>query len=316
MTLTTLQIKRLTKAHGRRVKFNEPMQRHTSLRVGGEAEAFVAPADVRELMQLLAFCRDNALPYLVIGAGTNLLVKDEGIKGLVIAMTKAMGAMETHKINSDEIQVNAMAGANLAGLCRLALAAGLAGANFAVGIPGTVGGAIRMNAGTAAGAMVDILTEVTVLLTDGTIRKIAAKDLCFCYRNLLWPMEFNQGPPSSQPIILDGRFRLYPDDPAAIKAEAKVLLTERKRKQPLNQPSAGCFFQNPPAGMPAGMLIEKAGLKGRQQGGAQVSPKHANFIVNTGKASAADILKLMEIVQEAVWKEFNIRLEPEVKIVG
>lgn len=316
MTFSALQKKWLTGAFGRRVKFEEPMKRHTSFKVGGAAEAFVIPASFSELVCLLAFSQENALPCMVIGSGTNLLVKDEGIRGLVIAMTKELGTMEREVNDNDEVFVNAMAGASLGMLCRFAVDSGLAGINFATGIPGTVGGAIRMNAGTASGAMGDILTEVTVMLPNGNVQRIAKEDLHLCYRGIVWPEEYNDRHFPFQPIILGGRFRLHSGDPELIKAEAKSLWSDRKRKQPTNLPSAGCFFRNPDDGMPAGMLIEKAGLKGRQAGGAQVSPKHANFIVNTGSASATDILKLMEIVQHTVFEEFNIRLEPEVKIVG
>ncbi|MFZ5570582.1 MAG: UDP-N-acetylmuramate dehydrogenase [Thermodesulfobacteriota bacterium] len=316
MGFSERQKKWLTGLVGPRAVFDEPMKRHTSFRVGGKAEALVIAADVSELVQLLSFSRDSGQPYFVIGAGTNLLVRDEGIRGLVIAVTKAMGKIDREPENGTDVIVNAMAGASLKSLCRYAADAGLSGINFATGIPGTVGGALRMNAGTTAGAVGDIVIGITALLPGGEIRMLTRESLGFAYRRMQWPAGCMGKESASPPIIIDARFRLVPGDSTAIKAEAKALWTERKRKQPLNRPSAGCIFKNPSPETPAGMLIEKAGLKGKQSGGARVSDLHANFIVNEGDASAADILRLMEIVQETVWKRYNIRLEPEVQIVG
>ncbi len=316
MTLYPRQKKWLTGLLGPRVKFDEPMKRHTSFRVGGNAEAVVIPSNIPELVNLLSFSRENGLPYTVIGAGTNLLVKDEGIRGLVIVVTKAMGTIERDPNSGDDVIVNAMAGASLRSLCRYAADSGLGGINFATGIPGTVGGAIHMNAGTATGEMGDILTEITVLSPDGEIRKFPNERLAFTYRKMHWPDECMDKDASLQPIIINACFRFFPGDPVAIKAEADELWQDRKRKQPMSLPSAGCIFKNPSRETPAGMLIEKAGLKGTQTGGARISSRHANFIVNGGDASAADILRLMEIVRDTVFKKFNIRLEPEVQIVG
>jgi UDP-N-acetylmuramate dehydrogenase len=187
--------------------------------------------------------------------------------------------------------------------------------NFALGIPGTVGGGILMNAGTGYGWIANVLDSIKVLLPTGEAQGISRKDLNFSYRKLTWDDEQVKMCQGSC-IILDGCFQLRPSDPQKIKKEAVTILADRKRKQPIRHPSAGCFFKNPPSGKTAGELIDLAGLKAKRIGGAVISSKHANFILNTGTASAADVLALMEHVQEKVFKTFNINLDPEVKIVG
>jgi len=297
------------------VKFDEAMSKHTSLRVGGPAEAFVDPENIEALKALVTWSWQKKIPYLIIGNGTNLLVKDSGINGVVIVLTKCLKTISQTDINTDWVIVTAMAGVRMQTLCSFALERGLEGMNFAIGIPGTVGGGIMMNAGTSYGSMESVLESINILLPTGQVHKIKKEKLDFAYRKLSWnkqKIDINRG----QQIVLDGCFRLHPSDPEKLKKEAKKILETRRQRQPTSLPSAGCFFKNPASGKTAGELIEAAGLKGKSIGGAKISSKHANFIINHHKASAADFLALMELVEETVLKMFNIDLKREVMVVG
>ena len=294
------------------VKFDEPMAKHTSLKVGGPAEAYVQPDDMEDLMMVVDWSMQNRIPFIVIGNGTNLLVTDNGIPGMVIALNKCLKNIRKAGERSDHTLVNAMAGAKLQSLCRYSIRQGLAGLNFALGIPGTVGGGVRMNAGTALGCMSDVLTAVTVLGSDGEVKRLGKESLHFSYRSLTVENTDNENPP----IILDGCFCLKKSTSDDLQQEAEEILKNRKKKEPLKYPNAGCVFKNPSPDRPAGRLIDQAGLKGRKIGGAQVAMKHANYIVNRGNASADDILSLMSLIRETVRQQHNIDLEPEVKIVG
>jgi len=297
------------------VRFDEPMSRHTSLKVGGPAEAFVTPATREDLQALIQWTGETGLPFLVIGDGTNLLVKDGGIAGIVVVLTKCLNQIAKTGSRDGAVMVRAMAGARLHRLCAFALAADLKGMNFALGIPGTVGGAIMMNAGTSHGWIEDVLEEITLLTPTGEARTVAKGRLDFSYRKLSLKNGIANLKPG-YPLIIDGLFCLFPADGKHLQREAQEILKKRRASQPTHLASAGCFFKNPAAGKPAGELIDRAGLKGKKIGGALISLKHANFIVNAGDASAGDILALMETAQTAVMKMFNIELEPEVKIVG
>ncbi len=298
----------LTKTFEQNVWFDQPMSRHTSLKVGGPADFFVAPSKIEDIQQLIEKAEDNHKPWLVIGCGTNLLVKDEGIRGLVITMKNMKQNIHTPDLSDDVAVISVLAGTRLGSLCRYAMDNGLSGMNFAIGIPGTVGGAIRMNAGTAKGDMATVVNHTTILNPLGSITEHSKNDMTFSYRKLrIKDVE--------QPVILEGTVTLKKGDPDTIKKEAKKFLAQRKKIQPLGA-SAGSFFKNPPSSYPAGKLIDMAGLKGQQMGGAKISEKHANFIMNTGSASADDILKLMALAQEKVFEKFNVALEPEVKIVN
>ena len=302
---------------GDSVKFDEPMSWHTSLRVGGPAEAYVAIKRCEDLVKLVNWSRKKGFPCLVVGDGTNFLVKDGGINGIVVTLTRAFKKIIQTDTEKDGVIVTAMAGVRMQTLCRFAVERGLGGMNFALGIPGTVGGGIMMNAGTVYGSMESVIDSINVLLPTGLIKKIKKKDLIFNYRKLSWNKEKNLAVGlEGKPIILEGCFCLHPSDPQRLKKEAKAILKLRKKTQPAGSPTAGCFFKNPATGKTAGELIELAGLKGEQKGGAKISCKHANFIINSGRASAADILALMKLVQERVSKIFSIDLETEVKIVG
>jgi UDP-N-acetylmuramate dehydrogenase len=305
----------LSSHFGSNVKFNEPMANHTSLRVGGPAEAYVVPENIESLKALIKWLWQKKLPYLIIGDGTNLLVKDNGITGIVIVLTKCLKTIAQTDTQADRVFVTAMAGARMRTLCRFAIERGLKGTNFAMGIPGTVGGAIMMNAGTSLGSVESVLESIKVLLPTGHSLRIKKEKLNFSYRKLSWneaQIDIGLG----QPIVLDGCFCLHPADPEKLKKEAQEILKARQKRHPYDVPSAGCFYKNPASDKTAGELIDLAGLKGKSIGGAEISSKHANFIINRQNASAADFLALMALVEETVLKMFNINLEREVKIVG
>jgi UDP-N-acetylmuramate dehydrogenase len=297
------------------VSFEEPMSKHTSLRIGGPAEIFAAPETIEDLRALINWSREKGLSYLVIGRGTNLLVKDAGIRGIVVKLTKCLNAIEQTETNTDGVFIKAMAGANLTSLCSYTLKRGLSGMNFSLGIPGTVGGGIIMNAGTAHGSMDSVLRSIDVLLPTGLMFCIERKFLDFAYRKLSWNPKLTDGH-ADQTIILNGCFSFCPSDPEKLKKAARKILKARHRKQPIGLPSAGCFFKNPASGPTAGQLIEMAGLKGKSVGGAEISSKHANFFINRCNASAADFLALIDLTEDVVSRKFNIHLEREVKIVG
>ncbi len=300
---------------GQNVKFDEPMSKHTYFRIGGPVDAFVVPQRRKDLIDLIIWAGQTQQPYIVIGDGSNLLVRDAGIRGLVIVLTKCLNKISGLDSGDDTTIICAMAGARLQALCKFAIESGLEGMNFAIGIPGTVGGGIMMNAGTAAGSMEDVLDSIEVLLPGGELLAIERGQLVFRYRNLSLKNVALNGD-LEKTIILEGRFQLRPSDARYLKKEAQEMWNKRRMAQPSNYASAGCFFKNPASGKTAGELIELAGLKGKRVGGAEVSSKHANFIINTDNATAADVMALMEIVQETVSQTFNIELKPEVKIVG
>lgn len=297
------------------VKFGEPMSQHTSLRVGGPSEAYVVPDSRQELIELVKWSCENCFPYLIVGEGTNLLVKDQGIPGIVIALRKCLDRISIRSEKANSVMVRAMAGARLSALCAFAIKKGLKGLNFALGIPGTVGAAIMMNAGTAYGWMASALNSVTLLLPSGDLQSVKREALKFSYRKLSWAPDDSRNN-LGRPVIIEGEFNLFPADPAQLKKEANTILKDRKKKQPTAMPNAGCFFKNPETGKTAGELIDLAGFKGQKLGDAEVSSRHANFIINRGNASAADIIALMELIQKTVKEKFNINMEAEVKIVG
>ncbi len=315
MALDSDSIKWLKSRFGNNVKFDEPMSKHTSLRVGGPAEAFVIPENIEALKDLVNWSWQKKIPCLTIGDGTNLLVRDGGINGIVIVLTNCLKTIAQTDFNTDGVIVNAMAGAGMLNLCFFALKRGLEGMNFAIGIPGTVGGGIMMNAGTSYGSVESVLESLNILLPTGQTLRIRKEKLDFAYRRLSLNKEqtYVHG---GQLVILDGCFRLHPSDPEKLKKEARKILKTRRQRQPIGLPSAGCFFKNPVSEKTAGELIELAGLKGKSIGGAEISSKHANFLINRHKASAADFLALMELVEDAVLKMFDIDLKREVKVVG
>lgn len=305
----------LTETFGPDVRFDEPMSRHTSLGVGGPADVYVAPKEKSGLVVLVRWLQENSLSYLIVGNGTNLLVLDNGIRGIVISMKHCLKDIQHTVLDRKNVLVTAGAAVRLNSLCKYATGNSFNGMNFALGIPGSVGGAIIMNAGTGHGSMADVITAVVVLSPGGEAVRIEKHALQFRYRGL----DLKERPEVAgmqTPIILEGEFRLSAADRHAIEKETSAIMQKRAAMQPLHQKSAGCFFKNPTIGKSAGELIDLAGLKGKRIGDAQVSTTHANFIINKNNATAADILALKNLIQKAVLTSFNISLEPEVKIVG
>jgi UDP-N-acetylmuramate dehydrogenase len=298
-----------------RVKFDEPMATHTSLKVGGPADAFITTENKEELADLIHWAWQSDLKWFVIGGGTNLLISDRGIRGIVIVLTKELEAVSEKPGNGNTYNFKAAAGVKLQSFCRITVEKGAKGMNFAIGIPGTIGGAIAMNAGTSLGSMKDVVEAVTFLLPDKKVVELKKDKLDFRCGGLALEHGVFENIEVS-PVILEGCFHLDRGNREAMKKDAEKIRSARRKSQPTSLPNAGCFFKNPVAGEPAGKLIELAGLKGRQVGGAQISEKHANFMVNTGNASAKDFLTLMETVKKKVFERFHIMLEPEVKIAG
>ena len=284
-----------------RVLENAPMSRYTTFRVGGPADALFLPASVEELRSALAAAEREGLPVCLIGNGSNLIVRDGGIRGLVIALGEPFSELRV-----EGAQVWAQAGARLSAVAAAAQRAGLAGLEFASGIPGTLGGGCAMNAGAYGGELKDVLLWADVLL-DGELRRLSRDEMEMGYRST---MPLRRGA-----IVLSACFELRRDDPEAIQERMRDLANRRREKQPLNLPSAGSTFKRP-EGHFAGALIEQCSLKGCRIGGAQVSEKHAGFIVNTGDATAADILRLIEHVQRVVQAQTGVLLETEVRILG
>ena len=278
---------------------NEPMKAHCSFRIGGPAEAFAEPADEAELAALWKYLRKIGAPAAVIGNGTNLLVHDEGVRGVVIRLGDRFSA-----IRRTPDGLSAEAGVTLARLATAAKEQGLAGLEFAHGIPGSLGGAVMMNAGAYGGEMKDVVTAVRYLDADGAVRETAEPG--FAYRRSRFT--------DSADVILGATVRLSEADPAAIHARMMELWAKRSASQPLDRPSAGSTFKRPAGGYAAAM-IEGAQLKGLRVGGAQVSETHAGFVINTGNASFADVAELMARIQDAVQAAYGVHLEPEVKIL-
>ena len=284
-----------------RVKLDQPMDRYTTFRIGGPADVMFFPETPQEILVAQALATESGVPVTVIGCGSNLLVSDAGIRGLVIALGKPFSRIEVRG-NA----IFAQAGARLSAVANAALAHGLTGLEFASGIPGSVGGGAYMNAGAYGGQLSDVLTEVE-LLRDGMAVRVPASEMDFGYRHSA-AME-------SGALITGAAFCLQPGDPAEIRARMDDLNGRRRDKQPLEYPSAGSTFKRP-EGYFAGALIEQAGLKGCRIGGAMVSEKHAGFIVNAGNATAQDVFELIMRVQHTVLDRSGVWLEPEVRLIG
>ncbi len=281
----------------------EPLKKHTRFRVGGPAELLALPGSGSELRDLVLAARQHKLCVTLLGGGSNVLVSDKGIRGLVIGLKNLRSAIVLKGKNGLE----AAAGEPLSRVVSFAVKRGLAGLEFAAGIPGTIGGAVMMNAGTAAHGICEILDSVDVLdLTSLELKILKKKDLDFSYRHLNLP----------KAVIISVRAKLETENPAKVKARFEANLEAKNTSQPVSQASAGCFFKNPDPSTPAGKLIDQAGLKGMRVNDAQVSRQHANFIINRGKATCKDILDLKSMIQEKVFEKFNIKLETEVRLVG
>ena len=278
------------------------MNRHTSFRIGGPADYFLLPSTAEEVKKILEICKEKELPYFILGNGSNLLVSDEGYCGVIIQLYRNYGG-----ITVEGTDIRAGAGALLSQIASAAKNASLTGFEFAGGIPGTLGGAVVMNAGAYGGEMKDVLKEVTVMTEQGEIMTIPAEKLEMGYRTSLVK--------KAGYLVLEAVISLKAGDVEEIKAIMKDLTEKRVSKQPLEYPSAGSTFKRP-EGYFAGKLIMDAGLRGYQVGGAQVSEKHCGFVINKGNATAADVCGLMKDVQEKVQEQFGVTLEPEVKFLG
>lgn len=279
---------------------DEDMKNHTSFRIGGPARIFVEAESEKQLAAIVAVVRELNAPYIVLGRGTNLLVRDEGFEGVVLHMGESFAHIFVIRDT-----IHAEAGASLAAIASAALQGGLTGMEFAHGIPGSLGGALLMNAGAYGGEMADIVEFVRYLDADGQIRE--TEDCRFAYRHSRFEEE--------NCLILGARLRLVPGEKDIIAARMRELSEKRIASQPLDKPSAGSTFKRPATGYAAAM-IDRCGLKGFSIGGAQVSEKHAGFVINADGASCADVEALMEHVQREVFARFGVMLEPEVKIVG
>ncbi len=279
-----------------------PLRDYTSFKIGGKADLLVFPDSKNKILAVTEFARNASIPVFVLGKGSNLLVSDEGFRGVVINTCK-MDKIEL----IDETTISCQCGASLSRLCRFALDNSLEGLEFAFGIPGTAGGAAYMNAGAYGGEMKDVLIRCEHITPGGELSEFDADKLDLSYRHSVYS--------DSDYVILSLVLKLKKGDKNEIKARMDDLMSRRKDKQPLEYPSAGSTFKRP-EGYFAGALIEQCGLKGYSSGGAQVSEKHAGFVVNKGGATAADVLNVINHCRETVYSETGVTLEPEVKIIG
>ena len=282
---------------------NYPLANLTSLGVGGPADFFIQPANLQEVVEAQCFALDHNYPLTVIGYGTNLLIKDGGIRGVVVQIAAPFARAKV-----EDTILSATTGCLLSSLSKLALRHGLSGLEFAVGIPGGLGGAAYMNAGAYGGEIGPLVRSVQ-LVQDGVVKTWQRSELDFSYRTSRFQTE------ASRPIVTEVQLELVPMDQGAIRQKMNDLQNQRRSKQPLEYPSAGSTFKRPPDHY-VGPLIEKAGLKGLRIGGAEVSTKHAGFIVKKGEATAKDFLDLIATIQSVIWDQFRVRLEPEIRILG
>lgn len=283
------------------VRCDEPMSSHCTFRAGGTAKYYVIPDEYTKVRDVLRLCVEENIPYYVIGNGSNLLVQDDGFDGVIIEIDSALAEIE---INGNEIV--AKAGAKLSKIAVKALNESLTGFEFAHGIPGNLGGAVTMNAGAYGGEMKDVLKWVKVLDNNGEMKTLKAEELELGYRTSIIVKE--------KMIVLEACIELHEGNRDEIEMHMKELMAKRKEKQPLEYPSAGSTFKRP-EGYFAGKLIQDAGLKGYRVGGAMVSEKHSGFVINYDNATATDIINLMKDVRKKVYEEFQVTLEPEVKIL-
>ena len=298
------QRRRLVEIMAEGVQLDRAMSEHTTFRIGGKADAVCFVKELGELQQLLSYLSKESLPYLVVGGGSNLLVRDSGFKGVIIIMRDKLATLE-HREENGQIVV-AGGGLALSDLVKYSSQKGLGGLEFLAGIPGTVGGAVTMNAGAFGKDMGSVVQEIELLTPQGELRSTHRSDLTFSYR----ASSIQEGT-----AVLKVSLQCTRENPKIVSKRVADYLTRRKATQPLEYPSAGSVFKNPPNDY-AGRLIEETGLKGKKIGGAMISPKHANYIVNTGGATANDVLALMEMAKEKVRAETGIVLEPEIKVVG
>ena len=285
-----------------KIQKDEPMKKHTTFRIGGPADYFIMPSNEKELAETIRVCREFSIPIYIVGNGSNLLVGDKGFRGAIIQLYKSMGTFQV-----EGNQITAQAGCSLAQIANAALDAALTGFEFAAGIPGTLGGAVVMNAGAYGGEMKDVLKDVTVMTGEGEVRVIPAAELEMGYRTSIIK--------KAGYLVLGATISLKEGNLEEIKTLTRELSEKRTSKQPLEFPSAGSTFKRP-EGYFAGKLIMDSGLRGCQIGGARVSDKHCGFVINAGDATAEDVVSLMKHVTEVVREKYGVTLEPEVKFLG
>jgi len=289
------------------VQFDAPLAPFTTFGLGGKAEALAQPNSVEELSQVLKIADDKNIPVFILGAGSNVLFRDGGFTGLVVKLDRGFSNLSFGRVNGKpEVTVEAGAALPLSRLIQVTVEEDLKGLEFLAGIPGTVGGALAMNAGAFGGEITDALEQMTIMAPDGSVQELEEEDIETSYRHL----KIDKGT-----IILEARFSLIQTEEGAVKETVSEYLDRRKKIQPAGVKSAGSVFRNPKS-QPAGLLIDQAGLKGQRVGEAWVSEKHANFIVHKGGATAGDVIELINQVKEGVKDKFGIELEPEIKIVG
>ena len=286
---------------GGRVFFDASMRKFTSIKVGGPADSLLFPKNVEELRKVVRYAKRKNIPFLILGRGTNLVVRDKGVRGWVISLTRGM-----KKVQMEGEEVEAEAGLSLQRLVQSTIQKGLTGLEPFFGIPGTVGGGLAMNAGAWGSELKDVLLSITLMKEDGEVVERSRSRLNFSYRSLALPSSW---------IILKGRFQLKKGKQEEILERVRSYSEMRQRIHPLDYPSAGSIFKNPKEG-PAGKWIEEVGLKGFRMGQAMISDRHANFIVNLGKAKAEEVINLMEWVEKRIYEEKGISLEREVRVVG
>jgi len=285
-----------------KVFFSEPMDRHTSIGVGGMADVLIFPSSIKELGQLLSYLKECDVPFIPVGNCTNLIVRDGGYRGVLVSLKKLM----TIDYQPSSISIHAEAGVPLSEIVNLSIKESLAGIEFCAGIPGSVGGGVKMNAGAWGSELKHVVKTVSLMNGGGEIKTAGRNELEFEYRNLNLP---------ERTVILGAKFLLTKGVKEEIQERVSKIISMRKKKHPLELRSAGSIFKNPP-NIPAGKIIDDLGLKGKKAGGAKISEIHGNFIVNSGGAKARDVISLIDMTKKRVWEERGIHLETEVKVIG
>ncbi|MFP3983768.1 MAG: UDP-N-acetylmuramate dehydrogenase [Desulfurivibrionaceae bacterium] len=290
-----------------KVLWNESLAPYTTFRVGGEAEALALPENLEELSRLVHFLTGRNIPWFVLGRGSNVLISEQGVQGVVILLGDNFSSFQMLAEDREKVMVKVQGGCSLPRLLGWTVEHGLTGLEFAVGIPGSLGGGIAMNCGAWGEKISDILTAVTAMQRDGSFVFLSRDDLSFRYRS--WGQDDSL-------VVVEGNLELGRSERDAVHQKCRRLQELRRERQPLGKASGGCFFRNPEGEKTAGQLIEEAGLKGTTVGSAQVSEVHANFLVNNGGANSADVIELMNIVRRKVEKSSGVVLDPEVKFIG
>lgn len=301
MATDTVGVAEGLRHHCRDVRVGEPLRRHVSFRIGGPADVLVQPRSIDELRAAAVYLFRDRIPFTVLGAGSNVLISDLGIRGVVLKIGKGVD-----RVRIEGETVVAESGAGLPALAKLCAARGLAGLEFSAGIPASIGGAVVMNAGAHGHAMAEVVREARIIAPEGE-QLTPAGELGFAYRTSAL-----QGRPC---VVAEATLRLVRGDPAEVRARTEAWLGQRGETQPIGPPSSGCVFRNPP-GDHAGRLVDLAGGKGMSVGGARVSDLHANYILNGGRATASDVVALMNKVSALVMEKFRVALEPEIKFLG